>query len=177
MENNKIQIKCPHCGVVLGLKAVPGLEKKTLRCPKCGVPTPFLSFKRVEVQAQPPKKTESETLVPAFRNQVIGTLRLKGSATPPFQLKEGRNIVGRATSSSTADVQIPVLGSKRMSREHLIIDVKLVGENYVHTVSLYKEKVNETYVGENLLEFGDMVVLSPRDELRLPDATLIFEQD
>jgi hypothetical protein len=52
-----------------------------------------------------------------------------------------------------------------------------VGENYVHTVSLYKEKVNETYVGENLLEFGDMVVLSPRDELRLPDATLIFEQD
>ena len=63
-----------------------------------------------------------------------------------------------------------------MSRNHLVVEVKKVpGKGFVHCVSLYKDKVNETKVNDTQLEYGDCVVLKNGDLLRLPDATLVFE--
>ena len=52
---------------------------------------------------------------------------------------------------------------------------KVEGKGFVHYVSLYKEKVNETLINGVRLEYGDCVVLKDGDMLRLPEATLVFE--
>ena len=63
-----------------------------------------------------------------------------------------------------------------MSREHLVLEVKkVIGKGFVHYASLYKEKVNETMINNELLEYGDSIVLKSGDKLRLPDATIVFE--
>ncbi len=63
-----------------------------------------------------------------------------------------------------------------MSREHIVIEVKkLPVKGFVHYVSLYKEKVNKTSIGNEPLLYGDCVVLNHGDIIKLPDATLRFE--
>jgi hypothetical protein len=57
-----------------------------------------------------------------------------------------------------------------------VIEVKRVpAKGYVHYVSLYKEKVNPTYVEDELLQYGDCLVLSHGDVIKLPDVTFKFE--
>ena len=63
-----------------------------------------------------------------------------------------------------------------MSREHLVIEIKKIpGKGFVHCASLYKEKVNPTFIGQNKLEYGDCVILHHRDLIRLPDVEARFE--
>ena len=93
-----------------------------------------------------------------------------------FRLKVGRNVIGRKATASTADIQIPTAGGKHMSREHLVIEVKKVaGKGFVHYASLYKEKVNVTTINDELLEYGDSIVLKSGDKLKLLDVTILFE--
>ena len=57
-----------------------------------------------------------------------------------------------------------------MSRLHLLIEVKkVVGKGFVHYVSLYGQKANATYIGNNQLEAGDIIELNSGDIIRLPD--------
>lgn len=108
-------------------------------------------------------------------NTVIGTLKVIGS-TEPFQLKKGRNVIGRKATSSGADIQIPTGNSKTVSREHLVIDVKdIPGAGITHYVSLYKENVNRTFIGPEQLMPGDVIKLKSGDIIRLHDITLKFE--
>ena len=80
------------------------------------------------------------------------------------------------SSKSEAGIQIYTADSRAMSREHIVIDVKNVpGKGFVHTLSLYKEKVNPTFIGSEPLVYGDRIVLTHGDVIRLPDTTLKFE--
>lgn len=93
-----------------------------------------------------------------------------------FQLKPGRNIIGRKGQNSDANFQIDTADKRSMSREHIVIEVKkLPVKGFVHYVSLYKEKVNKTSIGNEPLLYGDCVVLNHGDIIKLPDATLRFE--
>ena len=84
--------------------------------------------------------------------------------------------VAGVASSFPAKIQIPAGENRRMSREHLVIEVKKIsGKGFVHYVSLCKEKQNATFLNEERIAFGDCLVLKDRDVLRLPDATLRFE--
>ena len=59
---------------------------------------------------------------------------------------------------------------KRMSRQHLLIEVKKVAvTGFLHYVSLYGQKANATFVGNSRLEVGDCLVLNDGDIIRLPD--------
>ncbi len=196
--NDIIQIKCPFDGAVLSVKYAPGIESKTVTCPVCRHKYPFSQFKRVAPKGA---KGASGGRHVAFSGtdaptdfgetptqfQYDDATEVKGGpGTKPgsltlletgvrFQLHDGRNVIGRKAQNCTADFQIDTGDGRLMSREHLVIDVEQVpGKGLVHCASLYKEQVNETFIGQNRLFYGDCVVLSPGDLLRLPDAILQF---
>lgn len=169
METSITRIKCPYCGTVITVKSSSGLKGKSVRCPVCKETSKYESFKVVL-----DTKEEEHTQLGTNQNYTLGELLMAGIGAP-FRLTMGRNVIGRKASASTADVQIPTGDSKRLSREHLVIDIKKVpGKGLVHFVSLFKEKTNATFINDTRLEYGDCVVLQSGDVLKLPDATVRF---
>lgn len=185
------KIKCPFCGVILTVKMQEGIENKSVTCPVCKERTSFWRFKEVadgvdKEDTEYPNddaKTdygghkgsgEESTIMGNTPNFTIGQLRIPGTAKI-FRLKPGRNVVGREAATSSADVRIPS-GSNRMSREHVVIDVRKVqGKGFVHYVSLYKERLNDTFINNERILFEDCMVLRHGDVLKLPDVSLKFE--
>lgn len=187
---NVIQIKCPFCGAVLSVKYQAGIESKNVTCPVCKHKYPFPQFKQVKnyspaegVDTEYPDKNNngyhnngesSFTEMPKM-NFIIGRVTVV-STGETFQLKTGRNVIGRKTLSSTADFKINTGDDLIMSREHLVIDVKKVaGKGVVHYASLFKERVNETRIGNDRLFYGDTVVLRHGEKIQLPGLLLKFE--
>ena len=184
-----LKIKCPYCGAVLSVKSQAGIESKNVTCPICKQKSKFRDFKVIsekqneEATQYPDYETESGYNARSNRttqyyeeiNLTLGRIKVVSSGKT-FQLRIGKNIIGRQAQQSTADIQIPTEGSKRMSREHLIIELKKVqGKGIVHYASLYKQNVNETLINNVPLEYGDCVVLSHGDVINLPDAKVKFE--
>lgn len=186
-----IYIKCPVDGTVLSLIKKIGIENSNIRCPKCGLSKHFSLYERVEKpvrKIQPSSgnraRNEEKTcyLSPGGKtefigsvNNSIGIVRLVGSGVS-YQLKAGRNVIGRKSLKSNADFQIEVNEGRSMSREHLVIEVKKKPTGgFGHYVSLYKEQVNKTSIGKDQLHYGDCIVLKDGDLINLPDAVLRFE--
>lgn len=164
-----VKIKCPNCAAVLSVRYQEGIESKSVVCPICKQRSPYAEFLH---PATAPAAADS-TCLPEM-NSGIGEL-CELSTGRRYSLSEGRNVIGRQASASTADVQIATGNSMRMSREHLVIDVKKHPvKGYVHVLSLYKEKVNPTSVNGQPLEYNDSVVLSSGSVIDLPDVRLIF---
>lgn len=187
-----IQIKCPFCGAVLSVKNTPDIESKNVTCPICKHKYPFTQFKRVQqYNSDDPrtkypggkddtdynyygKKSNEETEV-GQTNFTLGKLTILGGSGS-YQLKIGRNVIGRRGQKSEANFQIDTGEKRSMSREHIVIDVKKVpGRGFVHYLSLFKEKVNKTYIGNEPLVYGDCIILAHGDVIKLPDASLKFE--
>lgn len=183
MEADGIRIKCPYCSAVLVVKGGPGLENRRLTCPVCKETSPFSSFKtvvsKVEKTVYPGSDTDEEdtdTDIERSSDGTAGRLRPSDLHLPPFQLKVGKTVIGRKASSSKADIQIPTGESRRMSREHLMIEVKKTPDRgYIHYLSMCKENLNATFLNDERIEFGDCFALKDGDVLQLPDMTLTFE--
>lgn len=178
-----ITVRCPHCSARLAVRNRPGIESRTITCLACGERSPFGKFIRINAASVKPQQqgehTQYKTDTPpaaetAQQPLLIGVLKLGEQES--FRLKPGKNIVGRQAAGSSATIQLPTGESKRMSREHLVVEVKRVaGKGFVHYASLYKEKVNATLISGARLEYGDAIVLQPGDTIQLPDVTLRFE--
>lgn len=189
MESSVIKIKCPRCGAILAVKMQPGIENKNVTCPVCKESSLFKSYKKVieyndDETSYPGKDgdehtvygNKEETETGGGLNFTLGCLKVSNLSVPTYRLKFGRNVVGRKASASSADFRIPVEESRRMSREHLVVDVKKVpGKGYVHYASLYKKEVNNTFINQDQLDYGDCIILKHGDKINLPDVTLIFE--
>lgn len=187
-----IQIKCPFDGAVLSVKNQPGIETKNVTCPICKHKYPFTQFKRLgktNFNDDPPTEypNGNETTKYAYdsgsdeatdfgeMNFTLGKVKLVGSGIS-YQLNVGRNVIGRKATKSNADFQIDTSEKRSMSREHIVIEVKKVPmKGFVHYISLFKEKVNKTYIGTEPLLYGDCIVLNHGDLIKLPDASLKFE--
>lgn len=187
-----IQIKCPFDGAVLSVKSQPGIETKNVTCPICKHKYPFTQFKRIiqtansdDLNTEYPDNeehtsyaygnTSREDTDFGQMNFTLGKVKLIGTGIS-YQLKPGRNIIGRKGTKSNANFQIDTDEKRSMSREHIVIEVKKVsGKGFVHYISLFKEKVNKTYIGNEPLFYGDCVVLNHGDIIKLPDASLKFE--
>lgn len=157
-------IKCPKCSAIITLKTQSELKGKMIKCPACKEIQMFESYKTTT-------DNDYHTEVGEFDNFIIGELHVVNARLEPFKLKIGRNVIGRKADSSKADIQLPVnMGKSRISREHIVIDVnKVIGIGYVHSVSLYKEKVNDTYINNEKLLAEDSLILSDGDIIMLPD--------
>lgn len=119
--------------------------------------------RRYEPEPEPEPEPEART----------GMLIIK-SNNKTFTLREGHNIIGRNGEGTEADFKIDTPNEKRISREHIIIDVVRDGRIYNHAVKLYKKEVNITYVNGSRLEYGDSVILKDGDNIELPGVTLQF---
>lgn len=169
-----IKIKCPFDGAVLSVRNQPGIESKSVTCPVCKNKFPFRQFKRIEVPAPSDEGDTQYSGAATGENTIIGQVRLQGPGMV-YKLKPGRNVIGRAASKSSADFAINTGESRSMSREHIVIEVKsMPGKGLVHFISLAKERVNATFVGDEELLFGDCLILNDGDIIRLPDAELRF---
>lgn len=181
---NLIKIGCPNCGSVLSVPPQPNIESKNVTCPVCKNRAPFTSYKLKSAApsgdatsygqrgSQPVKSGRTEIQYGKL-NLNTGVISVP-SMSLAYPLRKGRNVIGRKGAESSADFQIPA-ASKRMSREHLVIDVefdKTVG--YRHIASLYKEKVNDTFIGADKLEYGDRIVLTHGQTIKLPDLDIRF---
>lgn len=175
MEEVAVKVKCPYCGSVLNIKRINNYNI-VLKCPVCKQSAALSDYKSV-MSKQSADNTEYSTEINDGKNYIIGEVILlpEGSA-PSFKLKLGRNVIGRKCSSSKSDFQIDTNGKNRMSREHLVIDVKNEPHiGYIHCVSLYKEKVNDTFIGNEKLEYGDCIIIKNGDIINLPDASIMFK--
>lgn len=187
METNAVKIKCPCCGAILAVKMQPGIENKKVTCPVCKESSSFKLFKKIaekkEEHTEYPNqdeetnyKTKEETETGLGLNFTLGKLMIPIKGFPSFQLKIGKNIIGREASASEASCRLPMSDNRRMSREHLVIDVKKVpGKGFVHYASLYKQRVNDTFINNERLEYGDCIILNHGDLIKLPDITVKFE--
>ncbi len=192
-----IQIKCPFDGAVLSVKYQPGMESRTVTCPVCKHKYPFVQYTRVtpasgggDQKTQYPKDSGAtqyanesgatqyanipgEAVLPK-ENYTLGKVNIVGTGIS-FQLQPGRNVIGRKSVKSSADFQIDTGDKRAMSREHIVIEIKKEPlKGFVHYLSLYKEKVNKTFLEQEQIVFGDSFVLSHGNIIKLPDATLKF---
>jgi hypothetical protein len=178
------KIKCPHCSAILKIAIADDAEtNKIIICPVCHEKKPLSQYlkyepKVVEGTAYPSdKKTDLGGTEFENKKTCIGMLVIE-SIGKPCILKEGRNVIGRDSDSSKADIKINTGNKCRMSREHFVIDVKNEPQmGWVHRASLYKERVNSTYVNDEKLEYGDCVILNHGDIIKFPDCTVEFIQD
>ena len=177
----KIKIKCPCCSKVATVKNIPGIENAIVKCSACNQQTPFKMWKQVVVNddktlyAAQSQKSDDTTVPLAGLNTSIGVLVSQGNNNETYQLKMGQNVIGRKASASSASIQISTGESKRMSREHLVIEVKkITGRGLVHYVSLYKERLNPTFIGNEKIEYGSCLILNDGDIIKMPDCTLLF---
>lgn len=189
------RVKCPYCGAILKLKNIniPGIERKRLVCPVCKESVLFSEFILLQNNVSEPtdytdtdytnrrRPDDEKTIYWTQYNRdnpincKIGKLKLKSEGLE-YPLKEGRNIIGRQASTSSATIQIPTNNNRRMSREHLVIDVQRSGSSeFKHVASLYKESTNVTFINNEVLEYGDNVILNDGDVIRLPEVAIIFE--
>lgn len=173
-----IKLRCPFCSATLTVKkrADIDMDKVAITCPVCKEKSPMRNFKRaVDRAAESTSFPEMDTINNLKVKGIIGTLRVL-PAGQVFRLHEGRNVLGRKTSAADVDIPIDTMGGKRLSRQHLVIDVENVpGKGYMHYASLYKKEVNRTLIGSNPLEFGDKIVLNNGDVIALPDVNVIFQ--
>lgn len=166
--NEFIKIKCPSCSAVLTTMQKPGIEKKRITCPVCKQKAPFSDFKKNV------KTNQESTQIAALNvNSVIGSVTVLPNGNT-FQLREGRNVIGRTAETSKADIFVP--GSNRMSREHLVIDVKdISGKGFVHYASLYKKETNETYINSVIIDYEDSIILKDGDVIKFPGVDVLFK--
>lgn len=185
-----IKIKCPFDGAVLSIKNQPGLESKSVTCPICKHKYPFTQFKVVtpgtnkddDPPTDYPGGEERTSYGGADKPTDLGAMNFTPGRVVvvgtgvSYRLKPGRNIIGRKASKSAADFGIDTGENRKMSREHIVIEIKKVpAKGFVHYLSLYKEKVNKTFVGNEPLVYGDCIILNHGDIIKLPDADLRFE--
>lgn len=191
MSPEFLRIKCPACGAVLQVLNQPDIESKSATCTVCKTRNLIKNYKKVVAQQEEHTEyphgggseertryqtnyEDSVTETGKGLNVIIGQLRVLPNG-PSFQLQVGRWIIGRKTVNPPhADFGIPT-DNKRMSRQHLVIEVKkILGKGYVHYASLFKAEVNATFIGQSKMAFGDCVVLRHGDIIQLPDKQLRF---
>ena len=172
-----LKLRCPNDGSVLVVLNQPGIERAFVKCPVCKKRMPFRRFDIIEDGAQAGPNDDAETQIATTEMVCYHRLAVLNdpSTGESYKLKKGKNIIGRKSTDSSADIQLPCGDSKRMSREHLIIQVEGNSmDGYTFYASLYKAKVNATYVGDAQVEYGDSIILNDGDVIKLPDKTIVF---
>ncbi len=180
---------------MLKLPETPGIETKNVKCPVCNNTNAFTDFRPVVDNPTAPKQRPR---VPDFGNKpaanadetatklidnttykggkkgsgTLGSLRSGGMV---FPLQIGKNIIGRQSSASQATIPLPCPDNKRMSRQHLLIEVKSNPDGSLnHVASLYKQQTNSTYINGQQLLYGNYIVLNDGARITLPNFELEF---
>lgn len=182
---NKL-VKCDSCGLTLNVPQRNNDPVRIIRCPNCSHQL------RVEFDPQPEDSNETiygggnvnnnrqsqpsdkeGTVYVSKRNAGKGMLKCGGGL---YQLQGGRNVVGRKSSKSEADVQIAT-NDKHMSRTHAVIKMTRIADGSLKAmISCCKDRLT-TIVGGQSLSVGDEVVLTSGITLVLGETSLVYIEE
>ena len=185
------RIKCPKCGVVLDVKNSKNEEVKQITCPSCK------TLLQVKFQPQqepieaktfyaPPKQPVADNGATQLAGGSFGATQLVMS--PPkeasraslqfggisYPLEEGRNIVGRKASTSTATVQIET-ADRYMSRQHCSITVTTLPDGTKKAVLSNYQNKNQTTIDGQSIETGDAIRLTDGNSITMGHTTITFK--
>lgn len=194
MEQKKYVRVRHKCGAILAIPYQPGIENKKITCPACGKEDYFKNCTPYNDNAgssggsanggsaggQQADKEGTDILDENTQIAMGHLIVMNGTAVPyRYDLKTGRNVIGRKSSEQGIDLAIDTGVNKHISRKHIAIDVVTkAGSTPVFRVSLMKQRVNETRVNNMLLQYGDCILLKDGSYIQLPDGVrLQFVQD
>lgn len=196
------RIKCPNCSVILDVRNSKNETLKLITCPSCRAklqvkfePTQEPLIGVTIMSPSPPNSNDGATQL-AGSTSDSGATQLAGSGngatqlgsakhnpsdTPRllfgetvYELKEGRNIVGRKGTTSQATVQIET-ADRYMSRQHSLVTVtKLPDQSLKVVLSNYQNK-NATLVDGQPIETGDEIRLTNGDTITMGKTTVTFK--
>ena len=157
-------VKCPSCGVVLEVRNSQNEEVKIINCPQCRMAL------RVRFLRQADEPMDAETHIPGRceeNDTEIAGLGISAGKVfivcgeRKYELQEGNNIVGRKSSTSTADIQLAV-ADRYISRQNAVIKVRKTSDNLLVTIANYQNQ-NPIKVGAVTLLNDDEVMLENGD--------------
>lgn len=176
--NESIKIKCPWCNAVLGVKYHPNLTEKVIPCPVCKQRSEFKNFQLLTPlpNIAPPLVHDMEGT--QYQSGTVGFSPSLGSLTvnltgQKFELQPGANIIGRKSTDSKANFQIDMADKRRVSREHIVVDMDCSMPYTKFIVRLNKPKCNLVKVNGQPLVFGDQIVLTDKSQIELPDSLIL----
>ena len=185
------RVKCPKCGVVLDVKNSKNEEVKQITCPSCKT---VLQVK-FQPQQEPleaktyyssPKQASSDCGATQLAGTSYGATQLAMPSAKEsykvclqfggviYPLEEGRNIVGRKASTSTATVQIET-ADRYMSRQHCSITVTTLPDGTKKAVLSNYQNKNQTTVDGQPIETGDAIRLTDGNSITMGRTTVVFK--
>lgn len=168
----KVQIKCPVCGVILEADDNPANYEKNVTCPNCKTRNKFSLFKRVSPVPSPAEDCSTE--IRTVSKDTLGAL-FDPSACRNYPLKEGRNLIGRMTHNTPSKASVAIAtDNRRMSRSHLFIDVIKGADGRYHAYASNASNQNETLINGVVLAGEDKISLKHQDKLSLSGTELIY---
>ena len=166
----RIKIKCPNCGVLLGVKEPPKDVEKIITCPNCKEKNKFCDYRPYV-----PKKVDDETEIALPVKESVGQL-VDTSTRRNYPLHEGVNLIGRMTYKTPPKADVPIVTEDLgLSRAHLYIQVMKGRDGHYHYYASNASNANPTYLNDKLLEEGDKVGLKSGDKIRTSETVLRFE--
>lgn len=171
------QITCPSCKTILQVKFLPQpepIEAHTFYAPPKDNGATRLAGSIPDSGATQLAGNENGTTQLASANAIHSDKPrlLFGGAT--YTLKEGRNIVGRKSTTSKGTIQIET-ADRYMSRQHCLVTVtKLSDESLKVVLSNYQNK-NATLVDGQPIETGDEIRLTNGDTITMGKTTVTFK--
>lgn len=184
------RIKCPKCGVVLDVKNSQNETVKQITCPSCKT---ILQVK-FQLQQEPieaktfyaPPKQSADNGATQLVGGNFGATQLVMSSKKEtskasiqyggvgYPLEEGRNIVGRKASTSTATVQIET-ADRYMSRQHCSITVTTLPDGTKKAVLSNYQNKNQTTIDGQPIETGDSIRLTDGNSITMGHTTVTFK--
>lgn len=163
--NQSYTVTCPHCkgGSLTISQESPG--QGIALCPKCQGRVSFTARKPTEVII----KSE---LIQRFRGKLI--LLRRGWLNKDYQLKDGKNIVGRYDETKVSDIAIK--GDSSMSRQSVEIEVDHHDKGYSFKLTV-KNSTNPVLHNNKPLATGDSISLNFGDSIVLGKTKFRFDKD
>lgn len=179
------RVICNSCAITLEVPQRNGEPFREINCPNCshqlrvtfGNPqlddhskTVYGGMQGVSSFSHHDDEALTQLSLASSSSERIGVL-LWGEASFPLHL--GRNLVGRESKSSNADIQIPT-DDIQMSREHAIISVMRIANGSLRTLICNNKDCVTTFVNDMQLLADDEVVLRSGTNLTLGNTTITY---
>ena len=181
-------VVCKSCGITLKVPQRNGEPFRDIRCPNCshkqrvdfGDSLPndddggrTIYSGGVHSEEKPSSGEEGSTKLSESNTARCGFLRCDGQI---YALRHGRNVIGRGSSTSDANVQIKT-DDLLMSRKHSIINMTRLADGSLKALISNFMNKHATYVGGLEMKDGDEIILTDGISLKMGDTTLEYYEE
>jgi len=162
---------CPSCKAVLEFDRA---LIRVVKCPKCNYRGNVENFKEKEPATEVPDDSSAGKLYKPGKLELLESDAEWLQEGKTVDLKPGVNTLGRMSSNSTANTQLPV-ADPFISRNHASVEVVMkTGGVFEHHLSDMENSKNGAFHNGERLEKGDVIKLIPGDIIKLGHTSFKF---